>query len=499
MSFSPNFQASLRAAQAALADYDHEALIQAGLQRDPLDYYLLATYPPLKAMAPIDADEVFCDLGETRRAYIHIPFCEQYCTFCHYAKEINPRESRVERYLRALHREIELTTARLENHVAVQSVYFGGGTPSYLDVSQLHALLEHLQAHLDIEGDLIFELHPGVVRQPGYEDRVRLLAAAGVNRWVFGIQSMDEQVLAKLNRGHGRAEVYDLLEKLRRNGCDDISVDLIFGCPYQTLENWHETLRLLIEAGVDKFNVFPLMFKPTDPIALHYQREPEIFPTGEQRLLMHFMAETILAEHGYRKGPILFYSRGKHAYPGLDCLEACKSPEAVELVPFGVSSFGYLGHTQYYNHCSMTDYLEAVEQGRIPVWRGITLSPEERMRRVVMLGLRSRGACISDFVRRFGHGPQHWFSNVIERLERAGLIATQGDLLQLTARGAVDAAGVAALFCSEDVHQRVRTTNDQLADRKRSLLERHDFSPIDHIGVRGVRSPRLATDNSAKT
>lgn len=486
MRFLPDFQHALAAAHSALHHFERATLADAELRRNPLDYYLLATYPPLKAMAPIEPEEVFRNPGTVHRAYVHIPFCEQYCTFCHYAKEINPREHLVKRYLTALHREIELTAARLGQPVPVKSVYFGGGTPSYLTAAELAALMEQLFANVRLAdgGELMFELHPGIVRRSDYADRIGTLQSAGISRWVFGIQSMDEQVLKKLNRGHGQEEVFALLDILDRHGCRDVSVDLIFGCPYQTLDNWYESLRVLIQAGVDKFNVFPLMFKLTDPIALHYQREPEIFPTASDRLLMHFMAEHIFAEHGYAKGPIQYYSRGPHAYAPLGSRESCNIADAMGLIPFGVSAFGYIGHSQYYNHCTMNEYLDALTRDRPPVWMGVTLSPDERMRRTVMLGLRSRGILVSEFMERFGVDPWEHFADKFRRLESAGLVVRHDDLIQLTSHGAVDAAGAATLFCSPDVRRRIRDTNSRLENRKKNPLEQFDFSPIEHIGVR---------------
>lgn len=486
MQFLPGFQETLAVAYSALDRFELAFPDDPELRRNPLDYYLLATYPPLKAMAPIEPEEVFRNAGTAHRAYVHIPFCEQYCTFCHYAKEINPKESRVTRYLEALHREFELTAARLGRPVPVESVYFGGGTPSYLTAAQLAELLERLfvQIQLTEGGDLMFELHPGVVRHPDYADRIETLRSAGISRWVFGIQSMDEQVLKKLNRGHGRAEVFSLLEILDRHGCRDVSVDLIFGCPYQTLENWYESLHTLIQAGVDKFNIFPLMFKPTDPIAQHYQREPGIFPSARDRLLMHFMADHMLAEGGYGKGPIQYYSRGPHAYPPLGSHENLGSHDSMGLIPFGLGAFGYIGHSQFYNHCTMPEYLEALENDRLPVWMGVTLSLEERMRRTVMLGLRSRGILGMAFRERFGVDPWDHFGDEFQRLEAAGLVVRDGDLIRLTDHGAVDAAGASALFCSPDVRRRIRDTNNRLENRKKSLLEQFDFSPIEHIGAR---------------
>jgi oxygen-independent coproporphyrinogen-3 oxidase len=482
----PSYEETMAMADSAILRLDAASLRDAGLARDPLDYYLIATYPPLKAMDDITSDEVFRDAGPDHRVYVHVPFCEQYCTFCHYLKEINPKQDRVLRYLRALHRDIDITTARFANGLTARSIYYGGGTPSYLLPCQLDELLGHLHRSVTLpkDSEVIFELHPGVVRQPDYEERIRVLKAHGVRRYVFGIQSMDEAVLEKINRGHGRAEVFRMLDVLATHGCDDFSIDLIFGMPYQTTENWYATLRDLVDAGVQKFDIYPLMLKMTDPISTHYEREPEIFPTREERTRMQFMAEQMLYSLGYTKAPIGHYSRGSYRYAPVETLPRYLRVEGAGLVPFGVSGFGYVGHTQYYNYCSMKQYHDALEAGGSPVWRGVTLSLDERMRRVLMFSLRSRGLVLADFEECFGRLPQQAFPHEFARLDAAGLIRVDDGVLRLSPRGEAGATHVVSTFASNDVIERVRATNRQLGPQRRGVLERFNYSPIDHVAPR---------------
>ncbi len=489
MTFS-SFEQARTAARQRLGSIDFASLEQTEVYRDPLNYYLLANYPPLKAMREISPEEVFRNARGPQRIYLHIPFCEQYCTFCHYAKEIRAREDRIERYLRALFDEMDRVFERLGEAIPTFSIFFGGGTPSSLSPQQLDRLFVHLGRGIERRGgaDVIFELHPGVIRQDDYEERIRVLREHGVTRWVFGVQTMDPVILAKLNRGHGPEEVHGLLEILDRHGQKDVSLDLIYGLPHQTLRGWYDSLVTLVEAGVEKFNIFPLMFKPSDPIWLHYQKEPHIFPRGEERRLMHFLAEHVLFERGFSKGPLLYYSKGKHAYRPLRESPPEESIEGLGLVAFGVSAFGYLGHTQYFNHCDMSTYLETCESGRLPTWRGFTLDLDERMRRAMMLGLRSRGVSRSDFESKFGRAPREVFPEALARLEQLGLLETRGDELHLTIKGEVDAAGAVSIFCSDAVRERIRETNRSIENPRRSLLERHDFSPIEHSMVEPAAS-----------
>ena len=483
----PSWTDDVAAARTYIDALDFESLKNSGLYRDPLDYYLLATYPPIKAMHPVTAAEVFAETAGAHRVYVHIPFCEQYCTFCHYTKEINPKADRVERYLEALFAEIESVHRAFGRRIPAHSVFFGGGTPSYLNADQLERVLGRLWPILDLQHcqEVIFELHPGLVRLPDYEERITVLKRFGVTRWVSGVQSMDEKILQKLNRGHGRAEVFRLIDILAAHGCEDVSLDLIYGLPYQTLKNWRQSMLDLIEAGVQKFNVFPLMFKPGDPITLQYHKEPEIFPGPEDRLLMHAMADQIFQRHGFRKGPILYYSKGKHQYRRIDETEdSSVRIEGLGLVCFGVSGFGYLNHTQYFNVCDMDTYIGRASTGEPPVWLGYRLSLEERMRRAIMFGLRSRGIRRDDFIDKFGIDPLRKFAPEFEILERLGLLRTGDRIIELTPLGEIDAAGVAVVFSSPEVRERIERTNSRMVNPRRDLLEIHDFSPIAHKGVR---------------
>ena len=336
----------------------------------------------------MDPEEVFADASGTYNAYLHIPFCEQYCTFCHFFKEINSQDSRVERYVRTLESEIDLVVGATGGEATVETVYFGGGTPSYLSASQLQRVFDKLWSGLqrtDHGGDL--ELHPGVVRQPDYEDRLDTIAGNGINRFVFGIQSMNDVVLKKLNRGHGREEVFRLLDLLEARNVDNLSVDLIFGLPYQTTQNWYETITELLDRGVEKYNIFPLFFKRSDPITKQYQREPEIFPDEQTRLVMHYMTERLLLPKGFNRGPLFYYAKSEHHSRQQESKFA--DIERVNLMPFGVSGFGYIGGTQFYNYCNMERHQASIAAGVPPIWRGWTLSPEERVRRTIMFSLRA--------------------------------------------------------------------------------------------------------------
>jgi|RhiMethySRZTD1v2_1073278.scaffolds.fasta_scaffold04817_7 coproporphyrinogen III oxidase-like Fe-S oxidoreductase len=474
----PTFQEALDAACAEVSSLDLQGLAEAGIYQRPFEYYLMGTYPPIKAMYPVGEDEVFSNATGNYNIYVHLPFCEQYCSFCHFTKEINPKADRVTAYLDSLLTEIDLTHRKLNGRIKAHTIYFGGGTPSYLRPRELERLFAKLRSRLGIseQTEISFELHPGVIRHDDYEERIKTIKAFGNNRWVFGVQSMDDAVLKKLNRGHTDKEVYGLLEILRRNGCDNLSLDLIYGLPYQTLENWYDTIISLLRAGVDKFNIFPLMFKASDPITLHYLKEPQIFPNGKTRLLMHFMMERILESQGFRRGPVLYYS--KHQVHSSQQESKFDKIADVNLLPFGVSGFGYIGHTQYFNVCDISSYMQKTNAGEIPVWLGYTLPVEEQMRRAVMFSLRSNGVARAEFKRRFGVDAASKFHQQFATLRRFNLIDETAEHICLNKEGGLLADGIGTLFASDGIRGRILETNTRIENPRRDLIEKHDFSPI---------------------
>lgn len=303
---------------------------------------------------------------------------------------------------------------------------------------------------------------------------------------------MDDRVLRKLNRGHDSAAVFRLIEMLAERRLRNFSVDLIFGLPYQTLENWYTTLCRLLEAGVEKFNIFPLMFKQADPISAHYRSQPEIFPDSRQRLLMHFVTEAVLSRLGFRRGPLFYYAKSRtHSRQQESKYD---SIEDVNLLPFGVSGFGYVGHTQYYNYPQLDRYMDAIEQDTPPVWRGAHLPIAERMRRSIMFGLRSGGIDRAGYALRYGVDAAEQFTDQFAPLLDLGLVTLDDRRIELSDRGAPFADGIALRFISDRIRDRVRSANTQIVDLKRDPLDRYDFSPIDRAPVGATVVPVRIAD-----
>lgn len=497
---STSLQDAVKYAEMEYEKLNLEQIKSANVYLNVFEYYLMGTYPPLKAMKPITVAEFLSNQSGVYNLYIHIPFCKQLCTFCHFAKEINAKNERINNYLTALRKEIDLVAQHLNSDTTpkIKTIFFGGGTPSILQPSQIKELFEHLYAVFDIEknAEITYELHPGLVRQEDYEERVQMLIKSGVNRWVSGVQSMDDKILKKLNRGHTSAEVYRLIEILRKNGVDNLSLDLMYGLPYQTLDNWYFSIISLLEAGVEKYNVFPLMFKMSDPITLHYVKEPEIFPSERDRFLMHYIAEYIFSQYDYNSGPIFYYSKTEvHSKQQKSKFEEI---EEVNLLGLGVSSFGYVGDTQYYNQLDIDSYILSINNNQLPIFMGSTLELDERRRRNIMFALRSDGINISNYVLKFGQHPVEHFPSEFGLLYRLNLAEEESGYIKLTKRGLIFADGIGLLFVSDNVKELVKNTNcKEYQFARDSVLDRYDFSPIARLDYKEAQChfPKISKEN----
>lgn len=479
-----SFESSIEFAKSQFEKINFEEIRKSGIYLDVFDYYLMGTYPSLKAMDSISTEEVLANAIGTYNLYIHIPFCQQLCTFCHFAKEVKAKQERIENYIKALCTEISMLAEKLKHQIDIKTIFFGGGTPSILQASQIKKIFEHLQQTFKYNQDeveITFELHPGMIYEEGYEDRIQLLKSFGVNRWVSGVQTMDDKILKKLNRGHTSDDVYRFIDILRKNGINNLSIDLMYGLPYQTLENWYESIISLLNYGVDKFNIFPLMFKMSDPITFTYLKNPEIFPREADRFFMHFMAENIFLNNNFSNNPIFYYSKTKlHSLQQENKFEKI---EEINLLPLGVSSFGYVGNTQFYNYPTIDEYMKSINDRKLPVWRGITLDIDERMRRTAMFSLRSNGINIDEYKSKFNTHPITAFPMQFELLSQLGLVKEENGFISLTQHGKLFSDGISLLFVSDAVKEKIKLTNAREKNHvRKSVLEKYDFSPISRVG-----------------
>ena len=360
--------------------------------------------------------------------YVHIPFCSSRCSYCDFATGLYQREL-ADRYVRALVEEIRSSRAVADH---VDTIYFGGGTPSLLAPSQLGRILSALHEHFEIDEtpEITLEINPGSV------DRKKLLAfqRLGVNRASFGAQTFDDAELAKLGRSHTAADAVKTFAELRKAGFANVSFDLIAGLPGQTLAGWQRNIEIALVLQPEHLSFYLLEVHSGTPLAEHIRRGIQPVPDDDLAGVMYEWMLERASEAGYEH-----YEISNLCCPGFHSRHNVKYWTGASYYGFGCSAHSYDGHTRRWsNHRDVLKYVELVESGASPVVDEQQLSELDLRAEAVFLGMRlMQGIDMRRYRESFGVDLRDEHGEDLERFRKAGLIEFAGDLVRLTRNGAL--------------------------------------------------------------
>ena len=359
--------------------------------------------------------------------YVHIPFCLSKCAYCDFASV--PLESAggletARRYLDALKVELDLRAASGEFLDAqVDTVYVGGGTPTVLPAEWLADLLARIgQRFALVEGaEVTVEANPGTASA----EKVGALLAAGVNRISLGIQSFSDPTLRTLGRLHTAAQAEEAIAAARAAGCVNLSLDLIYAVPGQSLAEWEAALARAVAASPEHISAYGLSVETGTPLAEAIGEGGVAAPDEDEYARMYEAARRGLPQAGYRH-----YEISNFAREGLECRHNRRYWADDEYLGLGASAHSYRGGIRWNNLGDPGVYMVWLERGVLPVARAERLSAEERVGEMLMLGLRrAEGVAESEVEARCGLAPRAVFGREIEELcDRGLLIAADGAL-----------------------------------------------------------------------
>ncbi|GKS74057.1 oxygen-independent coproporphyrinogen III oxidase [Acidovorax sp. SUPP950] len=386
--------------------------------------------------------------------YVHIPFCESLCYYCACNKIITRHPERAEVYLRYLSREIDLHTAQCGVGQVVSQLHLGGGSPTFLSDDGLRSLMAMLQRSFTLApgGEYSIEIDPRTVDA----GRLALLAELGFNRLSFGVQDFDPEVQKAVHRIQPASQVFDLVASARALGFESINVDLIYGLPRQTPESFERTLEQVGRLRPDRIALYayahlPERFKPQRRIV------PADLPLAASKVAMLSQSLRSFQDAGY-----VYVGMDHFALPG-DALAVAKrqgrlhrnfqgystQPDC-DLLGLGVSAIGRVGATYSQNAKTLDEYYDFINQGRLPVVRGLALTRDDLVRRSVIMALMCQGevlfepveqAWLIDFRQYFATELQ-----ALEDLQAQGLVVLGQEGIEVTAMGWFFVRGVAMLF-----------------------------------------------------
>jgi oxygen-independent coproporphyrinogen-3 oxidase len=373
----------------------------------------------------------------TAGIYLHIPFCKSRCSYCDFATDVYKNNDSVDRYVAALCREI---AAFDRADSVVDTIYFGGGTPSLLKPGQLEKILTVIRDRfaIDTAVEVTMEMNPATVTAETL-DAFRLL---GVNRASFGVQTFDDQSLKLLARGHDANDARQTFKLLRGAGFDNISFDLIAGLPGQTLNGWEKNLDEAIKLAPEHLSLYLLEIHEGTPLAVQVKSGRQPKPDEELAAAMYEMMIDKLLVAGYQQYEISNFSR-----PAYESRHNSKYWTLDPVYGFGVSAHSFDGQQRYANERDTATYVELVESGDRAVVEVTLLDEKQLSGEFAFLSLRlSEGIDLRSFSLRFGFELEAEFSDELARVADAGLISLDDKYLKLTRKGMLYSNEVFSIF-----------------------------------------------------
>ena len=301
----------------------------------------------------------------------------------------------------------------------VETVYIGGGTPTVLPPEWLAELLERLRLRFAFRPDaeVTVEANPGTVD----EAKLRALLAAGVNRISLGVQSFSDSVLQTLGRIHTAADAQDAIAAARRAGCTNLSLDLMYGIPNQSPDDWRSTLETAVEAGPEHLSVYALSVEPETPLSAQIGTGALLPPDDDVAADMYLLAQEVLGRAGFDH-----YEISNFAQPDMQCRHNRRYWAYDEYLGLGAAAHTFRGGVRWNNLPDPAVYTEWLERGRLPVARAEALSAREAAGEMLMLGLRrAEGISEREVRRRSGVAMAQAFAAEIARLREDGLLLVE--------------------------------------------------------------------------
>ncbi|HKY71553.1 MAG TPA: radical SAM family heme chaperone HemW [Nitrospira sp.] len=358
--------------------------------------------------------------------YLHIPFCRQRCHFCAFYLEVH-RDAAAEAFVRALQTELRLYAAEeITGGRPVQSLYFGGGTPTMLSAAQLTAILKTVRQFfaLDSGCEITVEAHPGTVTVAD----LSALQRSGVTRVSFGAESMQDAELAAIGRPGAQAETIAAVQAARSAGFTNINLDLMYGLPGQTIESWTRTLDACCALSPSHLSCYALTVEEGTRFANDIRRDPGRAPDETLQNEMDDIAQRVLRGAGYQR-----YEISNYALAGFECRHNLLYWTQGDYLGVGPSAQSFMGGVRFGNAANLAAYQSALEKGRLPVEERIALTPEEQLRDAVIFGLRLHHGIPTSQLN--GHAANYGRVQVVKDLREGNLIEEEGERTRLSAQG----------------------------------------------------------------
>ena len=363
-----------------------------------------------------------------RGMYIHIPFCHQICHYCDFNKVFFENQP-VDEYIESIGKELAIMKQEGFSFNEVETVFIGGGTPTSLSEQQLDRLLAIIHTYIDVASlrEFSTEANPDELT---YEKLV-VLKHGGVKRLSIGVQSFDEELLKKIGRTHSADDAGRVVMDARKAGFENISIDLIYGLPGQTREQWQDTLRKATDLELQHYSGYSLIVEPKTVFYNLMNKGKLPLPGEDMETEMFDMLINHMESRGRKR-----YEISNFAVPGYESIHNLLYWENETYAGIGAGAHGYIDGNRYSNIGPIKHYMASVDKGERPVQNSHPVTKIEAMEEEMFLGLRkTAGVSTSLFQKRFGEALVDVYGETLQTLQGKGLIEVKDDRVKLTRVG----------------------------------------------------------------
>ena len=360
-------------------------------------------------------------------AYLHIPFCEHICFYCDFNKVFLEGQP-VDEYVDALIKEMQLSK-QLHPEETLSTFYIGGGTPTTLNERQLEKLLNGIRSIYSLPkgAEFTMEANPESVSF----EKLKIMRDYGVNRLSMGVQSFNNDILKKIGRIHTAEQVYTSVADARKAGFDNMTIDLIFRLPNQTMADFEDSLKKALELDLPHYSIYALILE-NKTVFYNLMRQGKLpLPSEDTEADMYALAIETMSKNGRNQ-----YEISNFAVPGYESQHNLTYWKNESYFGFGAGAHGYIDGIRYHNHGPIQQYLAPLRENNLPIIRQQQLSKNEQMEEEMILGLRTMaGVSQKHFADKFQTPLLDQYATVISDLVAEGLLMLDGDRIRLTQRG----------------------------------------------------------------
>ncbi len=354
--------------------------------------------------------------------YVHVPFCKSKCGYCDF-NSYSGREDCIAPYFCALNQEIKIMSRR--HPLSADTIYFGGGTPSLVEPKRIIETLENIRDQYSVAKtcEITMECNPGTI---GFEG-LKQLHNAGINRISMGLQSADNRLLKVLGRIHTLEDFKRCFDNARKAGFGNLSIDLMYGLPDQTITDWRNTLQRVAEFEPEHISCYSLKIEEGTPFASQKLDLPDDDAVAD----MYDMAVEYLAGRGYDR-----YEISNFAKPGKESRHNLKYWECCDFLGFGAGAYSCVDGVRFSNHTDIGKYINAIDTKHDARCFEEELSEFDKMSEFVFLGLRCKGGISeTEFEKRFNKKIDQVFGDGIKKYTDLGFLLREKDKIRFSEKG----------------------------------------------------------------